>query len=147
MILLSVEEQPETRTPLEKPAKKKKARKDQPWFDNECRSLKQEITNCGKTLRSAPHSTAVREKIYCLKKTLRNQLKRKKHIFQTSVVDDMCQDMSKGDKKKYWRQLKRLEGARDNNKYIPDYTPISRRSFMMTKSNLNMSMGLEEMET
>ena len=37
----------------------------------------------------------------------------------------MCQDMSNGDKKKYWRQLKRLEGSKDDHEYIPDYTLIN----------------------
>ena len=122
-MLLEVDQQP-TSEPLKK-NKKKKERHDQPWFDNECRSLKREITECGKTLRSAPHSTSIREKIYCLKKTLRNSLRKKKHAFQSSVVEEMCQDMSNGDKKKYWRQLKRLEGSKDDNKYIPDYTLIN----------------------
>ena len=124
-LLLSVDPDPSDNEPGRRPGRKRKGRKDQPWFDNECRSLKREITECGKTLRSAPDSTTIRERIFCLKKTLRNQLRKKKNAFQTSIVDDMCQDMSNGDKKKYWRQLKRLEGARDNNKYIPDYTLIN----------------------
>ena len=100
-------------------------KRDQPWFDDECRQIKLEISDCGKTLRSAPHATSVREKIYFLKKNLRNLLKKKKLSFQTAIVDDMCADMSNGEQKKYWRQLKKLETSKDNNKYIPDYTLIS----------------------
>ena len=108
-----------------KKSKPKPKKKDQPWFDAECKEIKAEITECGKTLRSAPHATSVREKIYFLKKKLRNLLKKKKLSFQTSVIDDMCTDMSNKEQKKYWKQLKKLETSRDNHKYIPDYTLIS----------------------
>ena len=37
----------------------------------------------------------------------------------------MCTDMSNGEQKKYWKQLKKLDTSKDNNKYIPDYTLIS----------------------
>ena len=108
-----------------KPKKSKPKKRDQPWFDAECKEIKSEIIGCGKTLRSAPQATSVREKIYFLKKKLRNLLKKKKHSFQNAVIDDMCADMSNGEQKKYWKQLKKLEISKDNNKYIPDYTLIN----------------------
>ena len=104
---------------------KKSKRKNQPWFDDECLVLKKEISACGKTLRSAPYATCVREKIYCLKTTLRNKLRKNKKDFKTGIVNEMCENMSNGEKKKYWQQLKKLEGAKDTTKYIPDYTLIN----------------------
>ena len=103
----------------------KPKRKNQPWFDDDCLTIKKEISACGKTLRSAPQSTCIREKIYCLKKTLRNRLRKNKKEFKTGIINEMCENMSNGEKKKYWQQLKRLEGSKDTNKYIPDYTLIN----------------------
>ena len=88
-------------------------RKDQPWFDEECKQIKQEIASCGKTLRSAPHATSVREKIYIMKKKLRNLTRKKKLAFQTMTIEEMCKDMSNGEHKKYWKQLRKLETAKD----------------------------------
>ena len=114
-----------TGTPNKNNSRKQPKKNDQPWFDEECKNMKLEIIECGKTLRTAPHATAVREKIYVLKKKLRNKLKKNKLEFQTSVINDMCADMSNGEQKKYWEKLKKLETSRDNNKYIPDYTLIN----------------------
>ena len=52
--------------------KKKRRRNDPPWFDDECRNLKKEINTQGKKLRSSPDNVEAREKIYVLKKKLRN---------------------------------------------------------------------------
>ena len=60
-----------------------------------------------------------------MKKKLRNITRKKKLAFQTAIIDEMCTDMSNGEQKKYWKQLKKLDTSKDNNKYIPDYTLIS----------------------
>ena len=59
--------------------KKTKVRKctpDPPWFDLECKSLKNNIRQLGKTLRKEPYNTAIRESLYIDKNTLRNKIKR-----------------------------------------------------------------------
>ena len=122
----------------------KSKKKNQPWFDQDCQSMKKEITECGKILRSAPEATRIREKIYCLKKSLRNRLRRNKLEFQTNVVDEMCQNMSDGEKKKYWNQLKKLEGSRDGNKYIPDYTLISHFREILHDDNIKLQYEKQE---
>ena len=107
---------------VKKTNKQRIKKNDRPWFDNECKEMKQEILNCGKTLKSAPHAVCIREKIFVLKKKLRNLLRRKKRTFQTAIIDEMCTNLSHGEQKKYWKQLKKLDSNKDNNKYIPDYT-------------------------
>ena len=129
-LLLSVDKPDTPDTPAKETTRKKGSRRlkrksDKPWYDEECREIKKEITECGKTLRTAPQATSVREKIYVLKKKLRNLLRKKKLAFQTGVINDMCADRSNGEQKKYWQHLKKLETSKDNNKYIPDYTLIS----------------------
>ena len=109
----------------QKANKQRTKKNNRPWFDNECKKIKREILDCGKTLRSAPHAVCVREKIYVLKKKLRNLVRKKKQAFQTAIIDEMCTNLSHGEQKKYWKQLKRLDTSKDSNKYIPDYTLIS----------------------
>ena len=36
-------------------------KKDKPWFDRECKDIKEEITKCGKSLRTRAHCTETRE--------------------------------------------------------------------------------------
>ena len=135
-------EQPEKQTPNR--TQKKPKRKNQPWFDKECQAMKKEITDCGKTLRSAPHATSVREKIFCLKKSLRNRLRKNKLEFQTNIVNEMCEHMSNGEQKKYWNQLKKLEGSKDSEKYIPDYTLISHFREILHDENIKLKYEEED---
>jgi hypothetical protein len=100
--------------------KNNKKNKDKPWFDDECQSIKSEINKCGKKLRSQPHNTETREKLYILKRKLRNLVKRNKTKYETSVVNEMCENLSNREQKKYWKVLRRLENTNDNTSYIPD---------------------------
>ena len=100
--------------------KRHRKNKDKPWFDEECHSIKAEVNKCGKNLRLQPHSTETREKLYVLKKKLRNLVRSKKTKYETSVVNDMCENLSKGEQKKYWKMLRRLENTEDGVSYIPN---------------------------
>ena len=100
--------------------KRKLKKQDPPWFDDECRTLKNEINRNGKILRSSPDNIETRENIYVLKKKLRNTIRKNKMKHSTSIVNEMCGDLSNGEHKKYWRLLRKLEGDRDEQKYIPD---------------------------
>ena len=56
---------------------RKRSMQDPPWFDKECKELKTSITACGKTLRKTPHDAPTRERLYILKKKLKNLIKKK----------------------------------------------------------------------
>ena len=147
-LLLSVDkpDKPTEEIPGKKRSKRHTRKNDQPWYDEECREIKKEITECGKTLRSAPQATSVREKIYILKKKLRNLLKKKKLAFQTGVINDMCADMSNGEQKKYWQHLKKLETSKDKNKYIPDYTLINHFREILHDDDIKLKYDKENIE-
>ena len=47
-------------------------------------------------------------------------MKRNKTKYETSVVNEMCENLSNREQKKYWKVLRRLEKTNDNTSYIPD---------------------------
>ena len=75
-------------------------------------------------LKRNPKDYKSREQIFVLKKQLRNLIKRNKYTYKTSVVDKMCTSLSKGQKKVYWKYLKKLEKSTDTNAYIPEQALI-----------------------
>ena len=97
-----------------------KLRKDAPWFDDECRRLKDDIRNSGKLLRKNPNEVSVREKLYVDKRRLRNLVRNNKYTYKKSIVDEMCQNLSNGEKKKYWNMLKKLDGPPDTTRYMEE---------------------------
>ena len=112
-------------------------RNDKPWFDQECKHLKEEITRCGcgKLLRSKPHDTETREKIFIMKKSLRNLLKRNKTQYEAAIVNEMCGNLSNGEQKKYWKLLRKLENTQDRNSYIPDFTLVNHFKELLQDDN------------
>ena len=52
-------------------------------------------------------------------------VKKKKHEFKLSIIDNMCSELSSGPQKEYWRQLKKLEGRPNEQKYMSDFTLIN----------------------
>ena len=99
---------------------RKKLRKDAPWFDEECRKLKQSIRNSGKVLRRNPNEVPTREKLYIDKRRLRNLVRKNKYTYKKTVVEEMCQNLSNGEKKKYWNMLKKLDGPPDTTRYMEE---------------------------
>ena len=98
---------------------------NQPWFDEECQDVKKDILSCGKSLRLNPQDVENREKLYVLKRKLRNMVKKKKNEYKKSIINNMCSELKSGPQKEYWRQLKKLEVKTNEQKYIPDFTLIS----------------------
>jgi hypothetical protein len=68
----------------------KKTRKrtnfNEPWFDEECRNLKNSIKSNGKALRRNPNDITAREKLYIEKRKLRNLIKKNKFLHRKSIV-------------------------------------------------------------
>ena len=120
--------------------KRRRRKLDQPWFDNECRDLKKEIDACGKTLRFSPSDTRAREKIYVTKNKLRNMIKKNKIKYKTALVKEMCEDLSNGEQKKYWKQLTKLEGRNDRQAYIPNYTLVNHFKELLQVDNISLDM-------
>ena len=105
--------------------KSNRRKKDKPWFDKDCAELKNEITACGKYLRSDPDNVCNREKLYILKRKLRNAVRKNKTEYKKTIINDMCSDLSNKQQKKYWNGLRKLEGRIDEQKYIPDFTLVN----------------------
>ena len=104
--------------------KARNKKKDQPWFDKECLVTKKEIMLCGKVLRSNPEDVDNREKLYTSKRKLRNMIKKNKNEYKKSTINNMCSDLSNGEQKQYWKNLRKLEGRVEEHKYIPDFALV-----------------------
>ena len=96
------------------------------------------INRNGKILRSSPGNIKTRENIYILKKKLRNTIRKNKMKHSTSIVNEMCGDLSNGEHKKYWRLLRKLEGDRDEQKYIPDIILVNHFKELLQVDNPNL---------
>ena len=117
--------------------KRRNKQKDKPWFDNECYNIKNEIINIGKAIRTTPQDANNREKLYLLKKKLRNLIKKNKMNYKTMVVKDMCSDLSKGKQKEYWKQLQKLEEAEDKHAYMPNFTLVNHFQELLQGGNIS----------
>ncbi len=106
-----------------------------PWFDQQCSNLKEEIRGLGKHLKSNPHDTRTREKIYFQKKKLRNIIRKNKFDHRKSIIDNMCTDLSKGEHKKYWKLLRKLEDQPDFTSYMPSQRLIDHFKELLSDAN------------
>ena len=114
-----------TASEIKKTKSRRKRNKDKPWFNKECSDLKKEIILSGKHLRSDPNNVSIREKLYVLKRKLRNAVRRNKTEYKKAIINEMCSDLSNKQKKEYWNGLRKLEGKRDEHKYISDFTLVN----------------------
>ena len=109
---------------------------DAPWFNDECRELKKTIQQLGKALRKDPHDVGTRQSLYIKKNKLRNMVRKNKFQHKNSIIEAMCTNLSSGQKKEYWKMLKKLDGPTDNMKYIPDQQLIDHFKEILTDPSL-----------
>ena len=107
-----------------KKTRKRSQRTDPPWFDKECKTLKDNVRRYGGKLRQQPDHTTTRVKLYEDKKKLRNMVRKNKYNHRKSIVDSMCENLSKGEKKQYWQMLRKLEDTKDNSSYMHEQRMI-----------------------
>ena len=129
---------------IRKTKKSHRKKTDKPWFDKTCLTLKNEIYSCGKHLRTHPDDMKTRERIYFTKKKLRNTVRKNKIEFKKSIIDNMCSDLSSKQQKKYWNGLKKLEGRRDEQKYVPDYTMINHFKELLYDDEITLNFGQQK---
>ena len=98
--------------------KNKPRKSDPPWFDEECKELKIKISNYGKSLRLKPEDPTIREQLYVDKRKFRNLVRKNKYQHRKSIVDTMCENLSSGEKKEYWKMLRKLEKQNDKATYM-----------------------------
>ena len=113
----------------------RRQREDKPWFDDECRKLKNSIKSTGREVKWNPQDVESREKLYIEKKQLRNLIKKNKYTYRKSIVDKMCENLSKGEKKQYWKLLKKLEEPQDTNRYMHEQKLIDHFKDILTDPN------------
>ena len=56
----------------------------------------------------------------------------------------MCSDLSSKQQKKYWNGLKKLEGRRDEQKYVPDYTMINHFKELLYDDEITLNFGAQK---
>ena len=103
---------------------RKRNKSDPPWFDKECKTLKDNIRKYGGMLRQQPDNTTTRVKLYVEKKKLRNMVRKNKYNHRKSIVDSMCENLSMGEKKQYWQMLRKLENSKDDTAYMHEQRMI-----------------------
>ena len=76
-------------------------------------------------LRQQPDNTTTRVNLYVDKKKLRNMVRKNKYNHRKSIVDNMCENLSKGEKKQYWQMLRKLEDSKDDTTYMHEQRLIN----------------------
>ena len=85
---------------------------DPPWFDDDCRCLKDSIRSLGKGVRREPGSVDLRGKLFSEKKKLKKIVKTKKLEYKQKLMEQMKQ--SKNDSKRFWKLLDKFEKRNDD---------------------------------
>ena len=85
---------------------------DPPWFDKHCKDLKNDIKTLGTDIRKNSKNKLLKSELYTKKKELKKTIQKNKTKFKNELMDQMKQ--SKGDSKKFWRLLDKMEQKKDD---------------------------------
>ena len=80
---------------------------DPPWFDKSCRDLKNDIKRLGTKIRNSQKDKPLKSELYTKKKELKKLIQKNKSNFKNDLMEQIKQ--SKGDSKKFWKLLDRIE--------------------------------------
>ena len=89
---------------------------NQKWFDNECIKEKQKIKHIGKCVKKEPENIRLREGLNDSKRIFRKLTNVKKGKYRENLVKTM--HLSKGEGKKFWKSLDKLDFSKNMNDYV-----------------------------
>ena len=90
-----------------KDRKNKKSGRDLPWFDDECRKIKNELKKLSKKLKHSPESNDLREKLFVTKRKFNNLIKKNKVEYKQSIIGEMHLN-KKTNPKRFWNLLNKI---------------------------------------
>ena len=105
--------------------------KKNPWYNNDCSSLKKRLTNLAKLLTKSPKNSTLRGQFYTLKKEYRKLVKKNKKTFEIDNINKL--NGLTQYPKKFWEQLKRMKKGKSST--IGNY--ISRDEWIGHFKSLN----------
>ena len=88
-------------------AKKHDLQNDAPWFDINCKKIKQEIRLLGKKIKMEPKNTTLKFELAKQKRILKHLTKKKKLSYKHNILEKM--KLSKKDSKRFWKLLDKLD--------------------------------------
>ena len=88
--------------------KSKKPSDDAPWFDEECRKSRAEISSIGKSLQNYPNDLEIRKSLNERKRIFRKLTRDKKRSYEKNIFDNMMNFNSQNESKKFWNSLRKL---------------------------------------
>ena len=83
-----------------------------PWFDKECRKLKNSIKRKCRTLKRNNSNIDLHSEILSENKLLKKMLKKNKNAYKSKIVNEMS--INKGDQIFFWKLLGKLENPKTN---------------------------------
>ena len=88
--------------------KSKKPSNDAPWFDEDCRKSREEISSVGKSIQNCPNDFKIRKSLNEKKRIFLKLTRDKKRSYEKSIFDNMMNFNSQNESKKFWNSLRKL---------------------------------------
>ena len=92
---------------LKKSTTRKKIAYDLPWFDQECRRMKNDIRILAKNIKRFPNENKIRIELFTKKRKFSHLVRKKKTSYKLSILKEMHLT-SKKEIRKYWRLVDKI---------------------------------------
>ena len=89
-----------------------RAKRQEPWFDEECKNLKNSIKKKCRKLRKNNKNDELHISILKENKFLKNLIRKKKEAYKRGIIKEM--NLKKRDQKFYWKLLGKLQSQKND---------------------------------
>ena len=96
---------------------------DPPWFNWECRELKNKIRKQGKIVKREPYNAGARTKLFEEKKKFKNFIKKKKREYKEGILQDMTLNRKNG--RIFWKLLDKIDLKKNDKDFVKNI-PMNR---------------------
>ena len=110
-----------------------------PWFDKECLQSKQNIQRLGNTLKKSPGDYELRAELFNQKKSLKNLIRKKKRLYEQTIINKMTYSKETKNQKSFWKLLNKLrKRSHDNINVSPEALTKHIRTTLTSKRNISI---------
>ena len=91
----------------------------EPWFDGECKSMKDRIRSIGKQLAGSPGDRFIRSSLCDAKKSFRRKIAYKKRNYKRTVLAELESKRREKNHKDFWKIFRKISPKRKHESVVP----------------------------
>ena len=126
--------------------KKVAQRQSQPWFDYECKNLKNNLNTVGNKLKKDPGNQTIREILFQEKRNFKKVITAKKRRYKENIISELDTKKHEGNQKEFWKIFNKISPKNKSDPVQPTLDDFFKYLKKTSNSSTHQEIPSESLE-